>query len=123
MRKLTNPRSIKSSMAKINIRGRNDGVFVSDERAQEVKRIWLEGEREATLDLGEWCGTFGQIKSIDIEPTVSTADRHDYELTPEEQKRADAAKERVGKWLRERWAKGNGVNHNISYMNPLNTEE
>ncbi len=80
--------------------------------------------KDSKIDLGEWCGTFDQIKSIEIQlPKEAAYNEHDekkYYLTPEERERADAARDRVGTWLRERWAKQDGKdNHNISHMNPL----
>lgn len=62
-------------MALISIKGRKDPIEVPNDIARKVKRRWLgvfetgEGKAEKTdvLDLGDWAGEYGQIKSVELD--------------------------------------------------------
>ena len=107
-------------MAIIHIKGKRDSIIINNERAKKVRDMWMDESTnpEKKLDLGEWIGTFGQIKSIEFDQEVKEnpdpfAPGGEYYLTPEEQKEADEAREKLNKWMKERVKKTD-----IGYMRP-----
>ncbi len=60
-------------MAIITIKGRNEGIVISNETAIEIKKRWIgspgiaKADKTDILDLGEWCGEYGKISSIEVE--------------------------------------------------------
>lgn len=60
-------------MPYIKIKGRIEPITVTGEVARKIKDRWVgneakgikKAERSDVLDLGEWCGEYGQIKEID----------------------------------------------------------
>jgi len=102
-------------MGIILIKGRERPIIRSNEIVRVVKDRWLgnkdEGVQKAQpsdqLDFGdEWSGTYGQIKSIEIEPVRSKPkpeDDYNAELTPTQQ---EANKARLARMRADLEAKG-----------------
>lgn len=91
-------------MAKIHIKKLQDPIIVDDDRASKLKKTLFDEtvSRETMIDLGSWCGTLRDIRSIEIEKrsdTAKIAPEYDFEkqdkqflaLSPE--KKALARKE------------------------------
>lgn len=62
-------------MAKIRIIGRSEEITVDNEKARKIKSRWLgdeskgipKAEKGDLLDLGDWSGTYGSIRSIELD--------------------------------------------------------
>lgn len=66
-------------MAQIFIKKRKEPIFISDERAGKLKKIWLENPKSDDLvDLEIWTGEIRMISSIEIEKERKE-NRVDYE--------------------------------------------
>ena len=108
----------------VKLKKSSEVIRLPDDRGQIVKEKWWNEDGDTKIDLGSWSGRLQNIDCIlyeaDTKITTDEEQARKYYLTPEEKKRADTARERVGKFLRERWAKqADKSGHNISYMNPL----
>lgn len=59
-------------MAKIIIKRREDPIFIENERAERLRSKWLDENtpRSDLVSLGDWAGTYGDIKSVEIEHTT-----------------------------------------------------
>lgn len=56
--------------SQIKVKGRLELVVVSDDKARQIKRLWMDAsvDRDMVIDLGRWAGTLGDIKDFRIEP-------------------------------------------------------
>lgn len=62
-------------MAKITIKGRKEPIEVENEIAKRVKSRWCgdpttgagKAQKDDILDLGEWAGEYGSIRSIELD--------------------------------------------------------
>lgn len=62
-------------MAIIKIKGRTDPIRIPNDRARTLKARWLgdparqveKAPRGDLVDLGDWCGEYGQIASIELD--------------------------------------------------------
>lgn len=74
-------------MATIKIKGRTDPLRIPNDRARKLKERWLgdpnrsieKAPRTDIIDLGDWCGEYGQIASIELDkapPSEHVDDQH-----------------------------------------------
>lgn len=93
-------------MATINIKGRADPIIVSSERARIVKKNWCGDNpvpRDQILDLGEWAGEYGQIKSVELEKLIKyDSPEFEEKLTPEQIREGQKTRSETRRWLEER---------------------
>lgn len=62
-------------MAKIFIKSRKEPLEIPNEKAKQIKLRWCgdsntgagKAERDDILDLGEWAGEYGSIRSIELD--------------------------------------------------------
>lgn len=62
-------------MAQIIIKGRKDPIVVDNDTAKRVKSRWCgdpttgagKAQKDDILDLGEWAGEYGAIRSIELD--------------------------------------------------------
>ena len=56
-------------MAKINIKRKREPLIISNERAKNVRELWVKNPKSTDLiDLDGWSGEINQIVSIELEP-------------------------------------------------------
>lgn len=76
-------------LSSIHIKGKVEPILISADRAKIIKQKWAGDNpvpRNQVLDLGSWCGEYGQIKSIEIEKPKKYDDPEpiELELTPDQ---------------------------------------
>lgn len=62
-------------MARIRIKGRTEEIIVDNDKARRIKARWAgdpqnnitKADRGDILDLGEWSGEYGSIRSIELD--------------------------------------------------------
>ncbi len=62
-------------MATLKIKGRTESLRIPNDRARKLKERWLgnpahqieKAPRTDIIDLGDWCGEYGQIASIELD--------------------------------------------------------
>lgn len=71
-------------MAIVKIKGRREVINLPDERARQLKNVWLgkfgytKANPREVIDLDEWVGEFGQIASIEIYTSGAQRENVDY---------------------------------------------
>lgn len=68
-------------MAKIHLRNRPVPIEVPNEMAKKIKKRWLgdpennipRAAKQDVIDLEEWCGEYGLIKSIELDLVAQPA--------------------------------------------------
>lgn len=98
----------------IKIKKSPDVIRLADERGKVVKDMWLSEDGDLKIDLGSWSGRLSSIETISHEGNIqSTYEGTDkYHLTPDEQKRADSARNKLSSFFKEKWGKDGS--HNIT---------
>ncbi len=57
-------------MASVKIKNRKEIIMLSYDKAKEIKEKWFiasqNGKLDQIVDLGEWCGPFRKIDTLDL---------------------------------------------------------